>query len=224
MARRTSMSGVHRRSPSGLCLPVLVSVAGSLALAGTLAGFAILAPANTVVTADSNRVEHALIEHWNGRAWTRQASPDPGRTFDALYGVRAVSPASAWAVGAYDTPKATRSLVLRWNGTSWKQVASPSPAIDSQFDGVAATTATSAWAVGLPDGSAENPLRPGRAAPAARVSGIGRRGHARRGEPAAARQGASLFASTGVRPGRYDGGIRKGRMQPGARADASVWA
>jgi hypothetical protein len=90
----------------------------------------------------------------------------PGGPFDALYGVRAVSATSAWAVGAFNNGTALRSLVLRWNGTAWKQVASPSPAIDSQLAGVAATSATSAWAVGLVSSSADDPRQPRLATPA----------------------------------------------------------
>jgi hypothetical protein len=115
---------------------------------------------------NAKRQDQTLILHWNGKAWARQPSPDPGGSFDILYGVRAVSATSAWAVGTFEKGSALRSLVLHWNGTAWKQVASPSPAIDSQFAGVAATSAASAWAVGLVSSSSDAPRRPGPVAPA----------------------------------------------------------
>ena len=40
----------------------------------------------------------ALIEHWDGAAWTRVPSPDPGGG-TVLNGVAALSATSAWAVG-----------------------------------------------------------------------------------------------------------------------------
>src|SRR5262249_47180286 len=40
-----------------------------------------------------------LILHWNGTAWSKVASPDPGPVLDSLTGVTALSPSDAWAVG-----------------------------------------------------------------------------------------------------------------------------
>jgi hypothetical protein len=40
------------------------------------------------------------------------------------------------------------TVILRWNGTAWKQVPSPSPAPSAGLSGVAATSASNAWAVG----------------------------------------------------------------------------
>ena len=40
------------------------------------------------------------------------------------------------------------TVILRWNGAAWKQVPSPSPAPSAVLSGVAATSASSAWAVG----------------------------------------------------------------------------
>jgi hypothetical protein len=50
---------------------------------------------------------------------------------------------------------------LRWDGTAWKRVPSPSPAAGGILFGVAATSARSAWAVGLTArhaGAASHPL------------------------------------------------------------------
>jgi hypothetical protein len=96
----------------------------------------------------------ALIVHWNGTAWTQQTSPNPGSAFNTLYGVAATSATNAWAVGYYDNGGNTpdRTLIEHWNGTVWKQVPSPNPGGSSgasQLFGVAAISATNAWAVGF---------------------------------------------------------------------------
>jgi len=97
-----------------------------------------------------------LIERWNGTTWTQAPSPNPaGATRDnQLTSVAATSASNAWAVGSYVSGAAsalTQTLVLRWNGTRWTQVPSPSPggtANPDRLAGVAATSASNAWAVG----------------------------------------------------------------------------
>jgi hypothetical protein len=79
---------------------------------------------------------HTLIEHWNGRGWTVQASPNPGELGSWLSGVAATSSTNAWAVGG---------LIEHWNGSAWTLQASPNRG--SLYD-VAATSSTNAWAVG----------------------------------------------------------------------------
>ena len=104
---------------------------------------------------ENKSTQETLIEHWNGKAWKQVASPSPmasSRGGAALFGVAATSTINAWAVGDYYNPITQKSLtlILHWNGHAWKQVASPSPGtvgLDSLF-GVAATSATNAWAVG----------------------------------------------------------------------------
>ncbi len=99
--------------------------------------------------------ERTLIEHWDGSAWSQVASPSPDaspRGGPLLYGVTAMSADDAWAVGDYYNPtlQKTLTLVLHWDGKAWAQVPSPSPGtvgLDFLY-GVAATSATNAWAVG----------------------------------------------------------------------------
>jgi hypothetical protein len=86
-----------------------------------------------------------LILHWNGTAWKRVASPNPGSGFNDLYGVTAVSASNAWAVGDNSNGK---TLALHWNGTAWKHVTSPNPGDPTELSGVAAVSASNAWAVG----------------------------------------------------------------------------
>ena len=91
----------------------------------------------------------ALIERWDGVAWRRVSSPDPGGG-TVLNGVAAVSASSAWAVGG--TNDTGQTVIERWDGGAWTQVSSPTPAgTSSDLYGVAATSAGNAWAVGQTD-------------------------------------------------------------------------
>ena len=91
----------------------------------------------------------ALIEHWDGAAWTRVPSPDPGGG-TVLNGVAAISATSAWAVGG--TNDSGQTVIEHWDGGAWTQVPSPTPAgTSSDLYGVAATSASNAWAVGQTD-------------------------------------------------------------------------
>jgi hypothetical protein len=91
-----------------------------------------------------------LIEHWNGTAWTQVPSPSP-QPVSVLYAVAAVSPTDAWAVGfTGDTANKgghLRALILHWDGTAWTRVPTPRQ-LGAQLLGLAATSATDAWAVG----------------------------------------------------------------------------
>jgi hypothetical protein len=97
----------------------------------------------------------ALTLHWNGRKWSKVASPNPvGR---ALVGVSTASATNAWAVGQYNTPVDRFStLTEHWNGRKWSKVASPgpSPGEEDTLYGVSTLTPTDAWAVGY-SGSSE---------------------------------------------------------------------
>jgi hypothetical protein len=97
----------------------------------------------------------SLIVHWNGSAWRQQSSPSPGSGVNNLSGVAATSATNAWAVGSYDNSAntSTQTLIVHWNGTAWQQVPSPSPGGPgaghaSALNGIVATSATDAWAVG----------------------------------------------------------------------------
>jgi hypothetical protein len=97
---------------------------------------------------------HTLIVRWNGTAWSRVVSPNPGADGRFLAGVSADSPSDAWAAGSYCTSSALGvcpaqdTMLLRWNGTKWSQVPSPNPGPLSSLDGVTAVSPTDAWAVG----------------------------------------------------------------------------
>ncbi len=91
-----------------------------------------------------------LILHWNGRTWKQVASPSPGFS-PRLTAVRAASARDVWAVGTAvsKTRGVSRSIILHWNGHKWAQMKSPNPGAENNLFGVAATSASNAWAVGV---------------------------------------------------------------------------
>jgi hypothetical protein len=100
-----------------------------------------------------------LILHWNGATWRQVPGPTlAGRV--SLSAVAVVSGSDAWAVGSVTTgnlaaASSMASLILHWNGTTWQRMPIAVPS-EGQFgdslSSVAATSATSAWAVGCTDG------------------------------------------------------------------------
>jgi hypothetical protein len=55
-----------------------------------------------------------LIMRWNGKAWTRVASPSPGSP-DGLDGLGFASARDGWAVGS----SGSDTVILHWNGSAW---------------------------------------------------------------------------------------------------------
>ncbi len=103
-----------------------------------------------------NGTDKPLIEHWNGKAWHTQKSPNPSAPGGDAYldGVAGASPDNAWAVGDYYNGTVDQTLIEHWNGKSWKVQPSPNPSGSSNnnyLDGVTATGANNAWAVGFSD-------------------------------------------------------------------------
>jgi hypothetical protein len=104
---------------------------------------------------------HTLILHWNGKAWSQVASPTPAGLGVELYGVKATSATSAWAVGYSAVySEGWKTLILHWNGKAWAQVPSPDPVTVKSSEltwnilqGVTALSATNAWAVGYSETS-----------------------------------------------------------------------
>jgi hypothetical protein len=92
-----------------------------------------------------------LVLHWNGTAWKRVPSPSPGLG-STLTSVAATSAKNAWAVGCSAfceiSSAAPQTVILRWNGTNWLRVPSPASAAIGALNGVTATSANRAWAVG----------------------------------------------------------------------------
>ncbi len=67
-----------------------------------------------------------------------------------LYGVSATSGTNAWAVGAFNHAGGYATLVEHWNGRAWKPMPTMTniPQNGDSLTGIAATSATSAWAAG----------------------------------------------------------------------------
>lgn len=94
----------------------------------------------------------ALIEHWDGTAWTVASIPTINTGLEAI---AAVSPTNIWATGdQIVNANGTRTaLIMHFNGVSWTQVTNPVsvPANFVANDGLTGLTAVSAndiWAVG----------------------------------------------------------------------------
>jgi hypothetical protein len=86
----------------------------------------------------------ALIEHWNGTAWTLVPSPAiPGG--GTLAAVSASSPRNAWAVGGSG---GGRGLIEHWDGRAWTLVPSPDLGAAGVLRGVTIAPDGGAWAVG----------------------------------------------------------------------------
>jgi hypothetical protein len=98
----------------------------------------------------SGSPSQTLVLHWNGRRWTRVASPNPASTGNdnELDAVTVTGARSAWAVGSIVSGAGQRTLVLRWNGARWARVVSPNPGASSSMFGVSASSDGNVWAVG----------------------------------------------------------------------------
>lgn len=68
-----------------------------------------------------------MLLHWNGSAWTRVHSPNPGgpSNLNDLYGVVAASATDVWAVGDYWRHRERFPLVLHWDGSRWSRLRPP---------------------------------------------------------------------------------------------------
>jgi hypothetical protein len=86
--------------------------------------------------------------------WTLVTPPAlPAGTQNYLNGSFALSSSQAWAVGeSVNASAGTEApVVLTWNGTTWSSESTPAPSgstPDWLFEGVAASSASDAWAVG----------------------------------------------------------------------------
>ncbi len=77
--------------------------------------------------------DQILLEHWDGSAWTIEASPALEGANGTLLSLSCPSQTDCVAVGsAVDTSDSIRrTLVESWNGSSWSVVPSPSPGLSS---------------------------------------------------------------------------------------------
>jgi hypothetical protein len=70
---------------------------------------------------------HALVDQWNGSAWSQASLPALTGTV-SLQAVSASGANDAWAVGSQRPQRYTFDpLALHWNGTAWSAVSYPLP-------------------------------------------------------------------------------------------------
>lgn len=106
-------------------------------------------------------LNHTLVEHWNGKAWTHVPSPSSGNApGDVLEPVSAVSPTDIWAAGVFTNSVSLTdtAAVMHWNGKSRRGVGAPNPGgfLGSELVSVDAVSAHDVWAVGdYPNGDAQ---------------------------------------------------------------------
>jgi hypothetical protein len=92
----------------------------------------------------------ALIDHWNGSAWSQATAPTISGSAD-LYAVSSSGANDAWAVGYYRIQRYTfYPLALQWNGSAWSVSASATSALpgDTVLQGVTDISPTDVYAFG----------------------------------------------------------------------------
>jgi hypothetical protein len=102
-----------------------------------------------------------LVMHWNGKAWSQVATPDPDGTgaeaHNQLFDMTCTSSAGCWAVGQYgfinEGGGVILNEILRWNGHTWSTIASPDPGGTANRDSnvlerVRCASQANCWAVG----------------------------------------------------------------------------
>jgi len=96
---------------------------------------------------DSSNVVHALMEHWNGSAWTIQTLPTIS-SWSQIRAVSAISDTNVWAFGSSGGSH-DKSLALHWNGTKWSVKSLPAQGTSDNdlWDG-GASSGQDIWAVG----------------------------------------------------------------------------
>lgn len=103
--------------------------------------------------ASQSAFSQALIERWNGSAWSLVTPTVPtGAKASNLNSVVALSSSDAWAVGSYlpSGSERTQGLIEHWNGSAWQPVTTPQTAniAPSEFFSVSAANAQDVRAVG----------------------------------------------------------------------------
>lgn len=98
--------------------------------------------------------DQALIEHWNGTAWSIVANPAVSGASAELHAVSAISDDDAWAAGIIGSGTGSltafdggSSLIEQWNGGQWSIVPTPAPAY-STLTTITALSANDIWAAG----------------------------------------------------------------------------
>jgi Putative Ig domain len=97
--------------------------------------------------ATSTGLPQALIEHWDGTAWSLVSSPT--ELDSTLSGVTAASASDVWAVGSFlNSDSVEQALFEHWNGHKWSPIKSPATGPGTEMFAVAAVSSKDIWAVG----------------------------------------------------------------------------
>jgi hypothetical protein len=153
------MGGIQRSFPGSFPPFRSATVVFSVAAVSDTNAWAVGDFTNT----NTNNIQHTLVEHWDGTAWSVIPSPNVGTTGSELLAVSTASPTDVWAVGSVtgSVANVNRTLIEHFNGSAWSVV--PSPNLSQEGDnltGVAAISATNVWAVGWFLNDAETQILP----------------------------------------------------------------
>ncbi len=105
-------------------------------------------------TAGSGGFTQALIERWNGTAWTVDTAPDENGSstqYNVLRGVTCISATDCWAVGFFFDSASSHYFPLweYWDGTSWTaSTFAVGIASDYRLNAVSCVDDNHCWAVG----------------------------------------------------------------------------
>jgi hypothetical protein len=114
-----------------------------------------------VGTAVRGSVSRPLIERFQHNRWVVVSSP---AEVGELESVTVISAGNAWAVGYRTAAGTDKTLIEHWNGARWSAVSSPNVAragggsADNQLRGIAASSASNAYAVGAVESSVNSSL------------------------------------------------------------------
>ena len=113
--------------------------------------------------ARSGHALRTLVLRWNGSAWKRVQSPNPGHMQEnVLNGVAVLSRRDVWAVGYRTSAGNRQAFILHWDGSDWTRFPIPDPPGSRggpTLTAVSASSSSNAWAVGFYyDGTAQRPL------------------------------------------------------------------
>jgi hypothetical protein len=88
-----------------------------------------------------------LALRWDGTQWSVVPTPNGGSGGGTLYGVTAISPNNAWAVGSSNGSSTGSILIMHWDGSVWSLVPGPAGVAGVGL-AVSALAANDIWAVG----------------------------------------------------------------------------
>ncbi len=93
---------------------------------------------------------YALIEHWNGVAWSVASHPASTDSYSVFDGMAALASNDVWAVGGHinTTSGHSEDLIEHWDGATWSRISAGTILQDESLVAVAGKTASDVWAVG----------------------------------------------------------------------------